>query len=177
MYKRKTVDKYILDAWKIALTAITIVLAIVLFQRPQNKPDVIISPLVVNQKKPPQIKKTSQKISEPSSLPTNWQKNTNIIIKEFAPLGKKVVLEALLVSWQESGWRSNAIHKNKNNTYDKGLWQFNSQYHTNDKCSFNPECSTKKAVELYKKQGWKPWYGRGILKKFLKKGKMNLKNN
>ena len=46
MYKRKTVDKYVLDAWRIALTTVAMVLVVVLLKKPQNEPKAIISPLV-----------------------------------------------------------------------------------------------------------------------------------
>ena len=144
------------------------VFIIFLLKTPQNSPsEEIINPLVIVEEKKPveKVAWVRKDKPEPSSLPA-WAENVKIIVKEFSPFGKKVVLEALLISWQESGWRSNATHRNKNGTIDKGLWQLNSQYHTNDKCSFNPECSTKKAVELYKKYGWRLWYGRRILKIF-----------
>ena len=164
-YRRKTVDKYVLDAWRIAAVTLFILLSIVMLQPPKNEAKAdFLSPLAE-----PVVEEAAwveETKPEPSPLPTGWEKNVGIIVKEFAPFGKKAVLEALLVSWQESKWESNAAHRNKNGTVDKGLWQLNSRYHTNSKCSFNPECSTKKAVKLYEKNGWGAWYGRGILKIF-----------
>jgi hypothetical protein len=58
----------------------------------------------------------------------------------------------------ESKWNEYAINKNRNGTFDVGLWQINDVHKLNRKCSFDMECATKWAIEKYKKEGnWNAW--------------------
>lgn len=79
---------------------------------------------------------------------------------------------ALLVVHAENGTLQcdRVSPKNSNGTFDKGLWQLNSAYHT-----FIPDCykNTDKAYEIYKsrKNSFDRWYGftNGGWKKFIGK--------
>lgn len=78
---------------------------------------------------------------------------------------------ALAISMAESHQRPDALNKNKNGSYDVGVFQVNSVHFT--KCSLaqladargNVDC----AYELYKTQGWTPWatYNDKSYKKYL----------
>ena len=61
----------------------------------------------------------------------------------------------------ESGWESDAYHVNNNGSLDVGLYQINLESHPEVTilCALNTVCSTEYAIELWKEQKWRPWYG------------------
>jgi len=57
----------------------------------------------------------------------------------------------------ESNWDRYAVGVNKNSK-DWGLWQINSVHKLSKECMFDVECSTKWAVEKYRKdKSWGAW--------------------
>jgi hypothetical protein len=77
------------------------------------------------------------------------------------------------VASAESGLRTDAANTNGNGSHDRGLWQINDKAHpeVNDDCAAKPACSTRAALAIYKKSGWKAWsaYNNGSYKKFMVK--------
>ena len=61
----------------------------------------------------------------------------------------------------ESNWKSNAYNVNNNLSADIGLYMINLESHpeVDILCALNTVCSTKYAIELWKEQKWRPWYG------------------
>jgi len=58
----------------------------------------------------------------------------------------------------ESSWNSDAWNCNTNGSLDLGLYQGNTIHKDlTPSCALSTICSTKWAIELYKKQGWCPW--------------------
>ncbi|QDP46721.1 MAG: hypothetical protein Tp156SUR915002_11 [Prokaryotic dsDNA virus sp.] len=79
-------------------------------------------------------------------------------------LTKEDQIKALRIIYCESRGKINAVGKNKDGTYDKGLWQFNDNTwawlkgklkFTGDR--FDPLLSTKVARWLIYNDGWKHW--------------------
>lgn len=68
----------------------------------------------------------------------------------------------------ESHWNQYAININRNGTYDAGLYQINSIHKLPNECLFSVECSTKWALDRYKKNP-NIWicYKKGLYKKYL----------
>lgn len=65
----------------------------------------------------------------------------------------------------ESKWNPNAINtKNKNGTYDRGLFQINSVHKTlTNEDAFNFKKNIDFGIKLFKSQGLKPW----VCRKFI----------
>lgn len=59
----------------------------------------------------------------------------------------------------ESRWDSYAYLVNKDKTLDRGLWMFNDHFQpqVSNSCAWDYKCSTREAIKLIKKQGFKPW--------------------
>lgn len=58
----------------------------------------------------------------------------------------------------ESHWNVYAINKNRNGTYDLGLWQINDIHKLDRACSLDVYCSTRWAIEKYQRDGsWNAW--------------------
>jgi len=73
-------------------------------------------------------------------------------------------IKALRIIYCESRGKTNAVGKNKDGTYDKGLWQFNDRTWSWLKPKlkftgnrFDPILSTKVAHWLIYNDGWKHW--------------------
>jgi len=60
----------------------------------------------------------------PAPVPVN--KIIQAIAVEFEPEGKKVVLDAIRISFCESGWRPEALNTNKSGSTDHSIFQVNS---------------------------------------------------
>ena len=76
--------------------------------------------------------------------------------------------EAYAIINCESRWNTQAyninVGKNGHKSLDMGLWMLNGQYQkVTPECAFDHVCSTSYAIELIKKQGFKPWVCAGIL--------------
>lgn len=59
----------------------------------------------------------------------------------------------------ESRWSPSAYFVNIDKSVDRGLFMFNDHFQkqvTND-CAWDYKCSTREAIKLIKKQGFKPW--------------------
>jgi hypothetical protein len=66
--------------------------------------------------------------------------------------------EAYRIIKCESGWNKLAINKNRDGSYDIGLWQLNEKWQPSSReCKFDYKCATAQAIKLIKKQGFKPW--------------------
>ena len=59
----------------------------------------------------------------------------------------------------ESRWNEYAINKNKDGSFDLGLFQVNEKYHPQygRECLMDLECNLKAAMEIYKKSGFGAW--------------------
>ena len=69
--------------------------------------------------------------------------------------------ETIKIVFAESSFNPRAIHKNKDGSLDRGIWQINSRWHpeVSADCAFSIECSTGHAYKLYTHSGWNSWYG------------------
>jgi len=74
------------------------------------------------------------------------------------------------IALAESGGNPNALHKNKNGSVDRGLWQINSS-HKYGTASMDPGENAKEAVSIYHSQGLVAWstFTSGAYRKFLPK--------
>lgn len=68
-------------------------------------------------------------------------------------------IEAMAIVRCESRYNQYAINKNKGGSLDLGLWQLNEKYNptVSRDCAFSVQCSTARAMEIYRKRGWQPW--------------------
>ena len=57
----------------------------------------------------------------------------------------------------ESSWRPNVWNYNTNKTYDVGLWQINDHWGYSWEDRRDPIKSTKLAIEIIQRQGFRPW--------------------
>ena len=61
----------------------------------------------------------------------------------------------------ESSWNPEAklINKGGKLGTDRGLWMISDKFHpeVSNSCAYSPECSTKAAIKILKKSGWKEW--------------------
>lgn len=61
----------------------------------------------------------------------------------------------------ESNWSMNATNINTNKTFDFSLYQWNSIHIKSGfmtaECLGSYKCQTEKAIQMWKKQGWRPW--------------------
>ncbi len=80
-----------------------------------------------------------------------------------AGLGAQWPLASKIVDC-ESSWNPNAIARDSNGYYSRGLWQINDEYHFDKWKRYglkwnNPVDNTKMAIRLYRDAGnsWKPW--------------------
>jgi hypothetical protein len=96
----------------------------------------------------------SKKESEKSIQEQVWQ------MLEGYGLSFEERVRAVSIIQCESGWNQYAINKNTDGSFDTGLWQINNKIHGKSITrgeTFDVEISTKYAMELYKKHGWKVW--------------------
>lgn len=104
---------------------------------------------------------TSQAIESISS--TNYSKPKEISVKEWVLNEvRKAGIDEYKI-WAlvncESHWDSYAYLVNKDKTLDRGLWMFNDHFQpqVSNSCAWDYKCSTREAIKLIKKQGFKPW--------------------
>lgn len=74
--------------------------------------------------------------------------------------------EAYAIINCESHWNDLAINKNKDGSFDIGLFQINERYwkNTDRKCKLDFRCNTFQAIEIYKKSNsWKAWTCKKVL--------------
>jgi hypothetical protein len=81
----------------------------------------------------------------------------DILTNEYN-LSMQEKIQAMGIISCESRWNKMAINKNRDGSFDLGLWQINEKYHSIGRdCSFDVYCSTRYAMKLYQEQGWTPW--------------------
>lgn len=94
------------------------------------------------------------------------------ITKRFEKYGKKVVAEAIAISYLESKWDAKATNQNWKNgvvvSTDRGYWQFNDKAHpeVSEACARDLVCSTDQAVKHYEQSGWNPWVASKVTRLF-----------
>jgi len=93
--------------------------------------------------------------------PTELQKITNYIVQKFQPEGRGVATRALSCFISESGLRPDAYNWNTNNTADVGIAQINDVHHMSVEERKDWKKNIDRAYQIYKKHGWKAWYGKG----------------
>lgn len=69
------------------------------------------------------------------------------------------LVRAVKVALAESGGLTTAVGVNKNGTTDRGLWQLNTGTVADDSIAFDPIQATRAAAAIWRKRGWRPWYG------------------
>lgn len=107
-------------------------------------------------------------------------KNGAVVVETAAPQLAEGSMEWIKQQWEaagadwekvwaitqiESGWDNNAWRcnspgssiENKTSALDVGYYQLNSIHKIPLSCAVDPVCSTQKAIELWKEQGWTPW--------------------
>ena len=66
--------------------------------------------------------------------------------------------EAYAIIKCESNWSDVAINKNKDGSYDIGLWQLNEKWQPSPRaCKLDYKCATEQAIKIIKKSGFRPW--------------------
>ena len=79
--------------------------------------------------------------------------------KKFQPHGRAIAVKALACFISESGLRTNAVGVNNNGSNDVGIAQINSIHGMSTEDRMNWKKNIDKAYQIYKRSGWKPWYG------------------
>lgn len=105
--------------------------------------------------------KTITEASTP--IPTPTPKRSEVIAyiaKTFEPEGAQVMVKAVECFYSESGLRWNAVNTNKNGTKDGGVSQLNDVHKMTLEERLDYKKNIDKAYELYKRQGFNPWYGK-----------------
>lgn len=84
-----------------------------------------------------------------------WQEEVNMILLNS---GIDVELARKIIQ-HESWWQPDNTHINKDGTRDRGLWMFHEKFHAevSDACAYDPICSTKEAVRVWKERGPQEW--------------------
>jgi hypothetical protein len=81
------------------------------------------------------------------------------ILNEWAKVGQRDNAEKIINC--ESGFDNNRVNINTNKTADLSVYQWNTLHLKSGfitlKCLSDYKCSTYKAVELWRKSGFKPW--------------------
>ena len=89
------------------------------------------------------------------SITRTWQDDVLDMVEE-AGIDRELARKIIAC---ESSWNSNAIHKNRDGTIDRGLWQINSIHRQSLEVVFNPIESTEWAIAKYKSgRGFTDWY-------------------
>ena len=94
--------------------------------------------------------------------PTPTPKRSEVIAyiaKTFEPEGPQVMVKAIECFYSESGLRWNAQNTNTNGTHDGGVAQINSVHKMGVEV-FDYKANIDKAYAMYKRQGFRPWYGK-----------------
>lgn len=103
----------------------------------------------------------AQNMVTPTPTPTD-KEVIDEVVRVFAPEGRHVVIKALNCFYSESGLRWNAINdKNKNGSIDGGVAQLNDVWKLTLDERLNYRINIQKAYEIYKRSGWRPWFGVG----------------
>lgn len=88
------------------------------------------------------------------------------ILDEWERVGQRDNANAIITC--ESHFNNNAFNINANGTIDLGVYQFNSLHIKSGWINLDEigdyKKSTKKAIEMWKKKGWSPWYCSKLLK-------------
>jgi hypothetical protein len=93
---------------------------------------------------------------------TELQQITNYIIKLWEPFGRKEAVKALDCFISESKLNPNAYGWNEwNKTADVGVAQINDIHGLTVEQRKDWKFNLDKALELYKRSGFRPWYGSG----------------
>ena len=95
--------------------------------------------------------------------PTPTPKRSEVIAyiaKTFEPEGAQVMVKAVECFYSESGLRYNAVNVNTNGTHDGGVAQLNDVHKMSLEDRMDYKKNIDKAYELYKRQGFNPWYGK-----------------
>ena len=86
------------------------------------------------------------------------------VLNEWEKVGQRD--NANLIINCESKWRNDTFNVNKNGSVDLGLYQFNTVHFDGFitmKEIGDYKLSTAKAIKLWQKKGWQPWYCSKIL--------------
>ena len=92
---------------------------------------------------------------------TELQEIVDYIVKTFEPEGRSVAVKALSCFISESGLRPDALHINNNGTWDFGIAQWNQVHGQKIEDLKDWKKQIDLAYQLYKRRGFKPWYGKG----------------
>ncbi len=101
------------------------------------------------------LPKKTEPIKEPVKEPTmkDW------VLGEWEKVGQREMADKIISC--ESKWNMNATNVNTNKTFDFSLYQWNSIHIKSGlltaECLGSYKCQTQKAIEMWKKLGWKPW--------------------
>lgn len=107
---------------------------------------------------------TQVPVPTPTLLPDAPENPYMSLLKRYFPVDQ--VNNASNVMFKESGFRPNATNVNSNGTTDYGLFQINS-VHSPDiqkqgmtlQDMLDAAKNIQYAAQIYKQQGWNPWYG------------------
>jgi len=83
------------------------------------------------------------------------------ISRVFKNEGTKTVAKAIICFYGESKLNTYAYNFNSNGTADVGIAQINDVHGMTVEERQDYKKNIKKAYELYKRSGWKPWYANG----------------
>jgi hypothetical protein len=84
-----------------------------------------------------------------------WQQEVHLLLLNS---GIDIALADRIIQ-RESWWDYTNTHINKDGTRDRGLWMFHEVYHAevSDECAYDPICSTKEAIRVWKARGPQEW--------------------
>ena len=84
-----------------------------------------------------------------------WQDEVNEMLRKA---GLDVYVADQII-WGESRWDVKALHKNRDGSVDRGLWQISSYYHpeVSKNCAYDFRCATVEAIRIQKEKGWDEW--------------------
>lgn len=95
-----------------------------------------------------------------SDMTYDWSDIVTDIVEEFKDLGKKTTMEAIQIAYCESRWEESALNtKNKNGTWDGGVFQFNSIHKYTTEKVFNAKENIRLAKQMYLRnhRSWGAW--------------------
>lgn len=75
-------------------------------------------------------------------------------------------VKVMMLIQAESGFDRLAVNKNRNGSWDFGLWQLNNKAHPeiSKECAFSVECSTRESLKIIKSRGFREWSANKYLK-------------
>lgn len=103
------------------------------------------------------------------NTPKHYSKNKEDVMKwvldQWDVTGRRDEINAIITC--ESNWNVDTFHVNNNGSVDLGLYQWNTIHIKSGlisiECAGNYRCATKKAIELYKVNKFRPWVCSKIL--------------